>query len=76
MLKKLYKEIEKSSSIFSPNKLIEWRVKTFLDKERNLEWIDNFEDDKSIIFWDIRQILSLYSIYACLKFKNIGNVSF
>lgn len=72
------KEIKKNQVLFfSPNKLIECRVKTFLDKEpETLEWIDNFEDDKSIIFWDIGANIGLYSIYACLKFKNIEVIAF
>ena len=36
---------------FCPNKLIEWRVKTFSQKEpETLEWIDNFDSNGKIYF--------------------------
>ena len=56
---------------FCPNKLIEWRVKTFHDKEpETLEWINNFKSNEKVIFWDIGANIGLYSIYAALKFEN------
>ena len=64
-------------SFFCPNELTKWRVKTLYDKEpETLEWIDNFEENKQIIFWDIGANIGLYSIYAAVKFKNISVVSF
>lgn len=62
---------------FCPNKLIEWRVETFLNKEpETLEWINNFDDNENIIFWDIGANIGLYSIYASLKSKNISIIAF
>ena len=59
-------------SFFCPNELTKWRIKTLYDKEpETLEWIDNFKQNKEIIFWDIGANIGLYSIYAAVKFKNI-----
>ena len=52
-------------------------METFFTKEpETLEWIDSFDDNSKIIFWDIGANIGLYSIYAALKFKNIEVVSF
>lgn len=62
---------------FIPNELTEWRVKTFFTKEpETLEWIDNFEKKKNLIFWDIGANIGLYSIYNSLKNKNSITVCF
>tara|TARA_B100000401_G_C52800988_1_gene718591 strand:+ start:490 stop:1332 length:843 start_codon:yes stop_codon:yes gene_type:complete len=64
-------------SFFCPNELTKWRIKTLYDKEpETLEWIDNFKQNKEIIFWDIGANIGLYSIYAAVKFKNITIISF
>ena len=48
------------------------RVNTFYSKEpETLKWIDNFNEDKNIIFWDIGANIGLYSIYAALKFPKL-----
>jgi FkbM family methyltransferase len=75
-----YIKIKVNSKIinfFCPNELTKWRVKTLYKKEpETLEWIDNFEQNKQIIFWDIGANIGLYSIYAAVKFKNISVISF
>ena len=67
----------KKINFFCPNKLIEWRVKTFENKEpETLDWINRFSCDKRIIFWDIGANIGLYSIYAALKSENVDVVAF
>ena len=67
----------KKINFFCPNKLIEWRVKTFENKEpETLDWINRFSRDKRIIFWDIGANIGLYSIYAALKSENVDVVAF
>jgi FkbM family methyltransferase len=69
--------LNKDIKFFAPNNLVNWRVETFFTKEpETLEWIDSFDDNSKIIFWDIGANIGLYSIYAALKFKNIEVVSF
>jgi len=71
------KILNKDINFFVPNSLVRWRVDTFFIKEpETLEWIDSFDDNPNIIFWDIGANIGLYSIYAALKFKNIEIVSF
>ena len=71
------KNIEgKKVIFFTPNEIIDWRIKTFFTKEpETLEWIDSFEGS-NIIFWDIGANIGLYSLYAALKHKNIEIISF
>jgi len=69
--------LNKDINFFVPNSLVRWRVDTFFTKEpETLEWIDSFDDNSDIIFWDIGANIGIYSIYAALKFKNIEVVSF
>ena len=69
--------LNKDINFFVPNRLVKWRVETFFTKEpETLEWIDSFDDNSKIVFWDIGANIGLYSIYAALKFKNIEVVSF
>lgn len=69
--------LNKDINFFVPNNVVKWRVETFFTKEpETLEWIDSFDDNSKIIFWDIGANIGLYSIYAALKFKNIEVVSF
>ena len=71
------KILNKDINFFIPNSLVRWRVETFFIKEpETLEWIDSFDDNSNIIFWDIGANIGIYSIYAALKFKNIEVVSF
>ena len=56
---------------FTPNYLTEWRVRTFIDKEPDtIDWINNFDKKKNIIFWDIGANIGVYSIYASIIHKN------
>ena len=69
--------LDKKINFFTPNVIIQWRVKTFFTKEpETLEWIDDFNDSKKIVFWDIGANIGLYSIYAALKHPNIKIISF
>ena len=71
------KVLSKNLKFFVPNKISNWRVKTLFDQEpETLEWIDTFQNDKKIIFWDIGANIGIYSIYAATKHKNIDVVSF
>jgi|TARA_B100001057_G_scaffold312366_1_gene312400 FkbM family methyltransferase len=70
------KILGKNIIFFTPNEIIDWRIKTFFTKEpETLEWIDSFKGD-NIVFWDIGANIGLYSIYAALKHQNIEIVSF
>lgn len=69
--------LKKKINFFVPNQLTQYRVDSFFTKEpETLEWIDNFIDNKNIIFWDIGANIGLYSIYAAIKFNNIKVYSF
>ena len=69
--------LKKKINFFVPNQLTQYRVDSFFTKEpETLEWIDNFMDNKNIIFWDIGANVGLYSIYAAIKFNNIKVYSF
>jgi len=75
-----YQEVlinQKKTKFFSPNKLIDWRVKTFFSKEpETLEWIDSFNHKENSIFWDIGANIGLYSIYNSLKNTNSKTIAF
>ena len=75
-----YKQIKifnKNIYFFTPNKITEWRINTFFEKEpETLEWINNFEDKNKIIFWDVGGNIGLYSIYAALRYSNIEIFTF
>lgn len=69
--------LEKKINFFIPNQVTDWRTNTFFSKEpETLEWIDSFNNEKKIIFWDIGANIGLYSIYAALKHHNCEVVSF
>jgi len=69
--------LDKKVSFFVPNQLTDYRVNSFFTKEpETLQWIDNFNTDKEIIFWDIGSNIGLYSIYSALKYRNIKIHSF
>jgi FkbM family methyltransferase len=69
--------LKKEILFFVPNQLTQYRVNTFFIKEpETLEWIDNFEKDKKIIFWDIGSNIGLYSMYAALRHEDIKINSF
>ena len=63
---------------FTPNNLIEWRVRTLLSKEPDtIRWIDNFKKNEKIIFWDIGANIGLFSIYSAVKHRdNIKVIAF
>ena len=77
-----YRYIEQSVDVrtwkvTSPNKLTDWRVKTFFSKEpETLEWIDSFNDKENSIFWDIGANIGLYSIYNTIKNTNSQTIAF
>jgi FkbM family methyltransferase len=74
---KVVKILNTNVNFYIPNLLTKWRVDTFFTKEpETLEWIDSFENEAKIVFWDIGSNIGLYSIYAALKFENIEVVSF
>ncbi len=70
--------LNKNIRFFTPNNLIQWRVKTILSKEpETIEWINNFNSNEKFIFWDIGANIGLYSIYAAAKYeKSIEIFSF
>ena len=66
----------KKKIFFIPNKLIKWRVETLRTKKpETLEWIDTFNKNEKIIFWDIGANIGLYSIYNALN-NNSLTISF
>ena len=74
---KSIKILNKNINFYTPNKITEWRVNTFFEKEpETLEWIDNFDIKNNIIFWDIGGNIGLYSIYAALRHSNIEIITF
>jgi len=67
----------KNLTFFSPNYLIYLLVRDFYEKEpETLKWIDSFQSNKKIIFWDIGSNIGLYSIYAASEIDNIEVISF
>lgn len=70
--------LNKKIRLFNPNYLTNWLYDDFFLKEpETIEWIDNFNENKSkILFWDIGSNLGIYSIYAAMKHKNIEIISF
>ena len=67
----------KKTLFFVPNSIIKWRVQTLFSKEpETIDWIDNFNSQEDIIFWDIGANIGLYSLYAAQKHKNIIIISF
>lgn len=74
---KSIKILNKNISFFTPNKVTQWRVNTFFEKEpETLEWIDNFDCKNKIVFWDVGGNIGLYSIYAALRYSNIEIFTF
>jgi FkbM family methyltransferase len=74
---KSIKILNKNINFYTPNKITEWRVNTFFEKEpETLEWIDSFDIKSNIIFWDIGGNIGLYSIYAALRHSNIEIITF
>ena len=68
---------KKKTKFFIPNHITKWRVNTFFNKEpETLNWIDNFNKKKKIVFWDIGSNIGLYSIYAALLVNKIKVYSF
>ncbi len=80
LIKKTYKSrniLGKKINFFTPNELTYSRVVNFFDSEpETLEWIDSFDKDKKIIFWDIGANIGLYSIYNALKNRHSETISF
>tara|TARA_B100001063_G_scaffold186707_1_gene176818 strand:- start:76 stop:939 length:864 start_codon:yes stop_codon:yes gene_type:complete len=78
--KDLYCEIkilDNKIKFFTPNQLVDWRVKTFFFKEpETIEWIDNFKNNENPIFWDIGANIGLFSIYNAIKNPNSTTFSF
>ncbi len=71
------KVLDKDVNFFVPNSVTNNRVDTFYTKEpETLAWIDDFLEDKNIIFWDIGSNIGQYSIYAALKHEKCHVVSF
>mgnify|MGYP001181787099 CR=1 FL=1 len=65
------------TKFFTPNQLTKWRTETILLKEpETIEWIDNFDNSKEILFWDIGSNIGIYSIYNSIKNKNSKTIAF
>jgi len=74
---KTIKILDKKIIFFVPNQMTNWRVDTFFTKEpETLEWIDNFEKKKNLIFWDIGANIGLYSIYNSIKNTSSTTIAF
>ena len=64
-------------NFYAPNDICRWRYDTIYSKEpETIEWINNFEKNKNLIFWDIGANIGIYSIYTAVKYKNARIVSF
>ena len=69
--------LEKKIKFFTPNYISNFLIDEFFTKEKEtIEWIDGFEKNKNMIFWDIGANIGIYSIYAALKHQHIQVVSF
>ena len=69
--KKIKLEDRNQIIFFTPNNLVEWRVRTLLSKEPDtIKWIDNFKKNEKIIFWDIGANIGLFSIYSAFKHRD------
>lgn len=69
--------LNKDVKFFTPNYYTKLRINTFYTKEpETLKWIDNFNKDENIIFWDIGANIGLYSVYAALKFPKLKVIAF
>ena len=67
----------KALTFFSPNFLIDLLIRDFYSKEpETIEWIDNFNKNEKIVFWDIGSNIGLYSMYAAITHDNIKVISF
>jgi len=67
----------KMTYFYIPNPTTQWRSETILTKEpETIDWIDSFNTENEILFWDIGANVGLYSIYAAQKYKNIKVHSF
>jgi FkbM family methyltransferase len=74
---KSIKILNKKVNFFVPNYITNYLIDTFFTKEpETLEWIDNFDENKKVIFWDIGANIGLYSIYATLKHPAIEVICF
>lgn len=75
-----YKEITvlgKKIKFFTPNYISNFLVDEFFTKEEEtIEWVNKFESNGKIIFWDVGANIGIYSIYAALKHQNIEIISF
>ena len=71
------KILNKKIKFFVHNHIALWRVETLFTKEpETLEWINEFENNEKIIFWDIGANIGLYSIYTSIKHKNATTIAF
>lgn len=62
---------------FCPSSKTLGRVESILKREpETINWINNFKNNKKIVFWDIGANIGLYSIYAAIKHKDIEIISF
>ena len=69
--------LDRKINFFVPNQLVDFRVNTYFSKEpETIEWINEFNTSKEIIFWDIGANIGLYSIYNAIKHKNSKTISF
>jgi len=74
---KTLRVLNKEVKFFVPNQLTNWRVNSFFTKEpETLEWIDSFNNEDGLIFWDIGANIGLYSIYNALKNTNSKTYAF
>ena len=64
----------KKVRFFTPNYLTKSSVINFNAELETLEWINNFEKKKNLIFWDIGANIGLYSIYN--SFKNPNSITY
>ncbi len=74
---KKIKILDQELTLFIPNSLVEWRVNNLKSIEpETLEWINNFQSKRDMIFWDIGANIGLYSIYNAIKNKDSTTISF
>lgn len=71
------KVLKKNIKFFVPNYISLWRVETLYTKEpETIEWINGFENQEKIIFWDIGANIGLYSIYNSIRNDRSTTIAF
>ena len=71
------KILKKNLKFYIPSVKSLWRIDNFLINEpETIKWIDNFKDNKNLIFWDVGANIGVYTLYSLVRHENLKVVSF